>query len=357
MKAALWHNRKDVRVQEIDEPKAKKNMVKIKVKWCGICGTDLHEFLGGPILIPTEHPHPLSGNAAPVVLGHEFSGEVVEVGEEVLNIKVGDRVAAEPMVVCGRCPACLEGKYNLCSYLGSHGISGTGGGFAEYTLIPERFVHKLPENLSYEMAAVAEPITVGMHSINRANFRIGQTALVLGAGAIGLGTIECLKAAGASLVICLQRNSIRQAYAKRAGADIVLDPNEVDIVAKVKELTNGQGVDAAFEATGSEVGFYTGLNSIKSGGTLVITSVWENDIKFNLNALVFTEKNIIGTMGYRNAYPSTIALMSSGKIKAEGWVTKKIHLEDIVTEGFETLTGTEKKDHVKILVTPDKDLL
>ena len=357
MKAALWYNKTDVRVEEIAEPKASKDLVKIKVKWCGICGSDLHEYLAGPILIPVSAPHPLSGNTAPVVLGHEFSGEVVEVGNETSNIKVGDRVVAEPMVVCGKCPSCREGKYNLCSYLGCHGISGTGGGFAEYTLIPERFVHKIPDTLSYDRAALAEPITVGMHSIRRANFTIGQTALVLGAGPIGLGTIECLKAAGASLVICLQRKSIRQSYATRAGADVILDPNEVDVVSSVKELTGGLGVDAAFETTGSELGFQTGLNSIKSDGTLVITSMWESEVKFNPNLVVFTEKKIVGTMGYRNDYPATIALMNNGSIKTEGWITKRIHLDDLVSQGFGTLTSPEKKEHVKIIVTPDKSLL
>jgi (R,R)-butanediol dehydrogenase/meso-butanediol dehydrogenase/diacetyl reductase len=357
MKAALWYKKEDIRIEEIKEQEVSKDLVKIKVKWCGICGSDLHEYVAGPVLIPVEHPHPLSGKTAPVVLGHEFSGEVIEVGSEVINIKVGDRVVAEPMIVCGKCPACLEGKYNLCSSLGCHGQCGTIGGFSEYSVLPERFVHKIPDNLSYEKAALAEPVTVGMHSLDRANFRIGQTALVLGAGPIGLGTIECLKAAGASLVICFQRKSVRQGYAKRAGADVVLDPNEVDVVSAIMQLTGGRGVDAAFETTGSEIGFNTAFNSIKSDGTLVITSLWENEIKFNPNFLVFFEKKIVGTMGYRNNYPATIALMSSGKIKTEGWITKKIHLDDIAKEGFETLCGPDKKEHVKILVTPDKSLL
>lgn len=357
MKAAFWYNKKDMRIEEIEEPSVPNDSVKIKVKWCGICGSDLHEYVAGPILIPTEHPHPLSGKTAPVVLGHEFSGEIVEVGSNVSKLKIGDRVVAEPMIVCGKCPSCLEGKYNLCTSLGCHGQCGTIGGFSEYSVLPERFVHKIPDELSYERAALAEPVTVGMHSIDRANFKIGQTALVLGAGPIGLGTIECLKAAGASLVICFQRKSVRQEYAKRAGADIILDPNEVDVVSKIMEITGGVGVDVAFETTGSEIGFTTAFNSIKSDGTLVITSLWESEVKFNPNFLVFFEKKIVGTMGYRNNYPTTIAHMNNGNIKTEGWITKKIHLDDIVEEGFETLCGPDKKNHVKILVTPDKSLL
>lgn len=357
MKAALWYNKKDIRVEEIEEPKVTKGNVKIKVKWCGICGSDLHEYLGGPIFIPVGQPHSLSGNVAPVVLGHEFSGEIVEVGEGVTKFKAGDRVTVEPIVACGKCPACRESKYNLCSSLGFHGLCGSGGGLAEYTVFPEEFIHKIPDSMSYEQAALIEPMAVALHSIRISNFKTGDTAIVLGSGPIGLATIECLKAAGAKLVVVLQRKSIRQEYAKRAGADVVLDPNEVDIAEEVKKLTNGIGVDAAFETTGAKIGFDVGLNSLKYEGTLVVTSIWEEDVSFNPNALVFSEKKIVGTLAYRHEFPATIAQMNDGRIKAEGYITKKISLDDIVDEGFGALTGPEKKKHVKILVTPDKFLL
>ncbi|MBU5306697.1 2,3-butanediol dehydrogenase [Clostridioides mangenotii] len=357
MKAALWYNKNDIRVEEIDEPKVTKGNVKIKVKWCGICGSDLHEFLGGPIFIPVGQPHPLSKNEAPVVLGHEFSGEVVEIGDGVKNFKAGDRVVVEPMVVCGECPACKEGKYNLCSTLGFHGLCGSGGGLAEYTVFPEEYVHKLPDSMTYEQGALIEPMAVALHSIRIANFNVGDTAIVLGSGPIGLATIECLKSAGAKLVVVLQRKSIRQEYAKRAGADVVLDPNVVDIAEEVKKLTGGVGVDFAFETTGAKIGFDTGLNSLKYNGTMVITSIWEGDVTFNPNELVFTEKKIVGTLAYRHEFPATMALMNDGRIKADGYITKKVYLDDIVDEGFGTLTGPDKKKQVKILVTPDKSLL
>lgn len=357
MKAALWYNKNDVKVEDIKEPMVVDGSVKIKVMWCGICGSDLHEYLGGPIFIPVGQPHPLSGNSAPVVLGHEFSGEVVEIGEGVTKLKVGDRVIVEPIVACGKCAACKEGKYNLCSSLGFHGLCGSGGGLAEYTVFPEEYVHKIPDSMTYEKAALVEPMAVALHSIRMADFKTGDTAIVLGSGPIGLATIECLKAAGAKLVIVLQRKSVRQEYAKRAGADIVLDPTEINIVEEVKKLTGGVGVDFAFETTGAKVGFDIGLDSIKYEGTMVITSIWEKDININPNALVFSEKKIVGTLAYRHEFPATIAQMSDGRIKAEGYITKKILLEDIVEEGFGALTGPEKKKHVKILVTPDKTLL
>ncbi|MGB5824377.1 MAG: 2,3-butanediol dehydrogenase [Proteocatella sp.] len=357
MKAALWYGREDVRVEDIEEPKVVAGSVKIKVKWCGICGSDLHEYLGGPIFIPVDVSHPISGCKAPVVLGHEFSGEVVELGVGVTSLSVGDRVAVEPIVSCGECPACLEGKYNLCSSLGFHGLCGGGGGFAEYTVFPAKFVHKIPDGLSFEKAALIEPIAVAIHSLRMGKFMTGQSALVLGSGPIGLATIEALKAAGASLVIVMQRKSVRQDYAIRAGADMVLDPNEVNVSEEVKKLTGGKGTDISFETTGSKAGFDTGIESIKYNGTMVVTSIWENEININPNTFVFTEKNIVGTIAYRNEFPATIAQMNDGRIKVEGYITKKISLEDIVEEGFGTLTGPEKKKHVKILVTPDKSIL
>jgi (R,R)-butanediol dehydrogenase/meso-butanediol dehydrogenase/diacetyl reductase len=230
MKAARWYGPKDVRIDNIDEPIVTDGLVKIKVKWCGICGSDLHEYLGGPIFIPVGKPHPLSGNVAPVVLGHEFSGEVVEVGSNVKKIKVGDNVVVEPIVACNECTNCKEGNYHLCPSLGFHGLCGTGGGFAEYTTFPEEFVYKLPEGFTYEMGALIEPITVAMHSLRRGKFETGQTAVVVGAGPIGLATIECLKASGAKMVIAVELSSTRKEYAKRSGADIVLDPREVDVI-------------------------------------------------------------------------------------------------------------------------------
>lgn len=357
MKAALWYGIKDVRLENIEEPKVTKGNVKIKVKWCGICGSDLHEYLGGPIFIPTDKPHPISKEVAPVVLGHEFSGEIVEIGEGVTNLNIGDRVAVEPIVACGTCPACQEGKYNLCSSLGFHGLCGGGGGFAEYTVFPAKFVHKIPDGLSFEKAALIEPIAVAIHSLRVGKFMTGQSAIVLGAGPIGLATIEALKAAGASLVIVMQRKSVRQEYALRAGADIVIDPTEVNVAEEVKRLTGGIGADISFETTGAKIGFDTGIESIKYNGTMVVTSIWEKEISINPNTFIFSEKTIVGTIAYRNEFPATMAQMNDGRIKVDGYITKKISLDDIVEEGFGALTGPEKKKHVKILVTPDKSLL
>ncbi len=357
MKALRWYKAGDIRIEDIPEPVVRDDDVKIRVKWCGICGSDLHEYLMGPIFIPVDRPHPLSGEKAPVVLGHEFSGEVAEVGKNVTHVKPGDRVVVEPLLACGQCHGCRSGRPNLCEKLGFHGLAGGGGGFAEYTTFTSRFVHKIPDALPYDKAALVEPMSVALHSTEVGVFQKGQNAVVTGAGPIGLATIECLRALGAARVIVVQRKSIRQEYAKHSGADIVLDPSETDVVAEIRRLTDGAGADVAFETTGSEQVFTLVLDAVRSGGRFVITSIWEKPVTFNLNSLVIPEKNIAGSICYNNDFPKVIAMMADGRIKADGYITKKIALDDIIEKGFGTLTGPEKKKQVKILVTPDPSLL
>ena len=357
MKALRWHAKGDVRVENIPEPELLPGNVKINIKWCGICGSDLHEYLAGPIGIPTSDPHPLTGKVAPVTLGHELSGQIVELGEGVTKFKIGDRVTVEPIVVCGKCSACIEGHYNMCETIGWFGNCGVGGGFAEYTVFPEDFVHKLDEKISYEKGALIEPLTVGLHSVRISGFKVGQNAIVSGAGPIGLGVIESLKAAGASKIIVVQRKSVRQQYALNMGADVIVDPNECDAVAEIKRLTNG-GADMAFETTGSEQCINIDVGAVRHMGKVVVLSIWEKKASISLNPLVYAEKTITGSIVYqRYEFPSTISLMAAGKIKADGYITKKIYLDDIVEEGFKVLCGPKKKEQVKILVTPDKSLL
>jgi len=358
MKAAMGYNRKDVRIAKVPDPAVKPGHVKIKVKWCGICGSDLHEYLGGPISIPVDKPHPLTGQVAPVILGHELAGEVVEVGEGVTGFKVGDRAVTEATVCCLECPACLTGHHNLCEKLGIHGVSGSGGGFAEYTVFHSKFTHKIPESLSYEQAALVEPIAVGFHSMLVGGFKPGMTAVVLGAGPIGLGVIECLKASGARQIIAVVRKSVRQQNALRSGADVLLDPEETDVADEIKKLTGGRGADIAFETYGVDLGIKLGLDSIRFDGTLVVLSLWENPSSLHMMDLVLTEKKIVGSIIYSgNDFDTVIKMLDDGRVKADGYITKRIALDDLVAEGLDILAGPGKKSQIKIIVTPDRALL
>jgi (R,R)-butanediol dehydrogenase/meso-butanediol dehydrogenase/diacetyl reductase len=356
----MWYAKGDVRVVDVPEPRVRPGCVKIQVKWCGICGSDIGEYAAGPISIPVGTPHPITGDTAPVILGHELSGEVVEIGEGVSKFKVGDRVVTEATVACLQCPACLSGEFNLCETLGIHGISGGGGGFAEYTVFPEKFTHKIPDNLDYERAALVEPIAVGFHSLRvGGRFKPGMTAVVMGAGPIGLGVIECLKASGARKIIAVVRKSVRQGYAIRSGADHLIDPEETpDIASTVRGLNGGLGADIAFETYGAAVGLELGLQSLKFDGTLVVISLWGENPPINAMEIVLREKHVVGSAIYHgNDFLSVLKMLEDGRIPAKGYITKRIYLGDIVKEGFETLLSEERKQHVKIIVTPDQSLL
>ncbi|EHL78572.1 2,3-butanediol dehydrogenase [Bacillus smithii] len=350
MKGARWHNVRDIRVEEVEEPKVEKGKVKIQVEWAGICGSDLHEYVAGPIFIPVKEPHPISKDVAPIIMGHEFSGRVVEVGEGVTKVKVGDPVVVEPILRCGKCPACKQGKYNLCENLGFHGLAGGGGGFSEYTVVDEYMVHKMPEGLSFEQGALVEPAAVALHAVRSSKIKAGDKAAVFGTGPIGLLVIEALKAAGASEIYAVEVSEERLQKALELGATAVINPKKEDPVQKLLELTDG-GVDVSFEVTGVPAVLQQAVDSTAFEGETVIVSIWEKEANLLPNNIVLKERNVKGVIAYRDIFPAVMNLMKQGYFPAEKLVTKKIKLDQIVEEGFEKLI--KEKDQVKILVKPE----
>ncbi len=347
MKAARWHNVKDIRVEDVPEPEVSPGRVKIKVAWTGICGSDLHEYVAGPIFVPVGTPHPLSHEQAPIIMGHEFSGTVTEIGAGVTRVKPGDRVVVEPILACGHCDACRHGKYNLCDSLGFHGLSGGGGGFAASTVVDERMVHVMPEGLSFEQGALVEPSAVAVHAVRLSSFKVGGTAAVFGAGPIGLLVVEALRAAGAGAVYVVELSPQRGAKALELGATAVLDPSQEDVVARLRALSGG-GVDVAFEVTGVPAVLRQCIDATHYEGETVIVSIWEKEASFQPNTVVLKERSVTGIIAYRDIFPAVMQLMTRGFFSAERLVTKRIRLDDIVTEGFETLV--REKQQVKILV-------
>lgn len=352
MKAARWYGREDVRVEEVPEPSPGKGQVKIKVEWCGICGTDLHEYEAGPIFIPTS-PHPLTGKTPPVTLGHEFSGTIVELGEGVSGWKEGDRVAADACIVCGKCYYCKNGMYNLCEKLGFNGLAADGG-FAEYVIVPTYQLYKLDERMSFEEGALIEPISVGIHAVRKGHLTEGDTVAIVGAGPIGLVTLQAVKAAGATKVYVLQRSEVRRNLAKKLGADVVIDPTTEDAVSIIRELTNGVGVDIAFECVGLETTLSHAIEVTRKGGKVVVVGIFAGTFNGHIpyNDVVIGEKEVIGSIAYKGDFKYAIDLVADGRIKAKDLITKEISLGNIVEEGFEELCRPEGKRHVKILVSP-----
>lgn len=346
MKAARWHNQKDIRIENIEEPKVGPGKVKMKIKWCGICGSDLHEFLGGPIFIPVDKPHPLTNEVAPVTMGHEFSGEIVEVGEDVKNFKVGDRAVVEPIFATHG----HQGAYNLDEQMGFLGLAGGGGGFSEYVSVDEKLVFKLPDELSYEQGALVEPSAVALYAVRSSKLKAGDKAAVFGCGPIGLLVIEALKAAGASEIYAVELSPERQQKAEELGA-IIIDPSKIeDTVDEIAKLTNG-GVDVAFEVTGVPVVLRQAIQSTNISGETVIVSIWEKGAEILPNDIVIKERTVKGIIGYRNVFPEVLSLMKKGYFSADKLVTKKIVLDDLIEEGFNALV--KEKNQVKILVQPE----
>jgi (R,R)-butanediol dehydrogenase/meso-butanediol dehydrogenase/diacetyl reductase len=351
MKAARFHGPGDIRIDDIPEPRVGPGQVKIDVDWCGICGTDLHEYLEGPIFIPPKgSPHPLTGEEMPVVMGHEFAGVVSAVGSGVTNVREGDRVAVEPYDVCGECSACRIGRYNICRKLGFVGLDGQQGGFAEQCVVDARWAHPLGD-IPTDLGALVEPLAVGYHAVRLSGIKPGDTAAVFGAGPIGLVTTAALKAAGAATVVVVEPAAVRKAKAPGAGADEVLDPSEVDVPDAIRDLTGGAGADVAFECAGIDAVLGSAVASVRPGGTVVNVAIWGHQARFAVNDLVFSEINLIGTLAYCGDHPDTIALLRDKKVDAAQFITGRIALDDLVSKGFRELIDN-KEENVKILVSP-----
>ncbi|KEP71177.1 butanediol dehydrogenase [Thioclava dalianensis] len=350
MKAARWHGVKDIRVEEIETPTAGPGEVAIKVAWTGICGSDLHEYLAGPIFVPVEQNHPLSHDKAPITMGHEFCGVISDLGADVSGLAIGDRVAIEPIFACGTCPACREGKYNLCDSLGFVGLSGGHGGFAATSVVPARIVHKMPDDLSMEQGALVEPAAVALHAVRMSKIKAGDATAVFGAGPIGLLVVEALRVAGAAQIHVVEPSQERREKALELGATSAIDPMAEDPVAKIRDATGG--VHVAFEVTGVPKVLPQCIDSTRHEGQTLIVSIWEGDASFQPNTAVLKERQLQGTIAYRNVYPAVMELMAQGYFSADKLVTKRISIDEIVDQGFEALVA--EKSQVKILVkAPD----
>src|SRR5438477_4130178 len=255
MRALRFHAARDLRVEDVPEPPAAAaGEVVVRVATCGICGTDLHEYIAGPIVTPVE-PHPLTGATNPQIHGHEFSGAVVAVGPVVSRVAVGDRVAIMPLAYCGRCAYCSRGLQHLCATMGCVGLSHAWGGMAELATVAEYQVVRLPDGVTYQQGALIEPTAVAAYGVERGGVKPGDRVLITGAGPIGTLAALCAHAAGAAAVYVSEPNPARRARADALGVATVLDPTSVDVPELLREETNGLGVDVAIECSGHPNGF------------------------------------------------------------------------------------------------------
>jgi len=348
MKAAIFYGAGDIRVEDRPVPEIGSEEVLVRIKAAGICGSDLHRYRSAP--------KQTEGR----MFGHEYSGQVVEIGGKIQDVSVGDRVGIEPLVGCGKCNYCLSGMYHLCSHLW-HIPS-----FMEYQKFPRNKVFKLPDHISYEEASTLDCIAVAVHALNLSSLKGGETALVLGAGTIGLLTMQTAKAFGAGAVYETGTHDFQVRLAKELGADAVVNIKTENLLEKMKELTGKEraryfeleaprGVDHVFEAVGGPKSpLEDALSVVRRGGTITAIGSPRNPV--NLSSFVMREVRLIGSSSYAYSksepeFRIALNLLSAGKINAKELVTHTFPL-DKIKYAFDVAADKEKWNSVKVIIRP-----
>jgi (R,R)-butanediol dehydrogenase/meso-butanediol dehydrogenase/diacetyl reductase len=346
MKALRLHGHRDVRLEDVEEPTVQPGWSLIEVAWASICQSDIKEYLG-PLYCSPE-PNPLTGVGLPVTLGHEFSGRILETDGSRPDLNVGDRVAVDGCIKDGECWYCQHGNYVLCDKLAILGFDAHGG-FAERVAAPNYAIHKLPETISDEAGAVIEPLAVVVHAVRRGRVAPGDTVAVVGAGMIGLGTLQVARTAGASAVFVIEPRPERRRRAAEMGATAAIDPGEVDPAEAVRELTGGRGADIAFDCVGYEASLASAIAVSRKGGRVVMVGVYREPPTVDMNKIVLQEREMVGCLAYVDDFPRAISLVADGRVDAPAFITDRIALRDIVAEGFQKLMDEPDK-HVRIIV-------
>jgi (R,R)-butanediol dehydrogenase / meso-butanediol dehydrogenase / diacetyl reductase len=344
MRAAVYHGPRDLRLESVPEPMPGPGDVKLRVLFNGICGSDLLEYYDGPVTTRVT-PHPLTGVKIPTIMGHELSGEVVACGTGVTDLSPGDLVAVEPLETCGACIWCAAGQYNHCPDLALHGYNRAGGGLADYTVVRRSMAHRLPAGMTGMQGALIEPLAIAWHTANRCRLESGQTAVIHGAGPIGIGVCLTLRQRGVE-VIGFDPSPLRRAVLERCGARITLDPTTCDPVSTIRDLTAGRGAHASVDAAGVPAAFQATLHGTRVDGTAVVVAIHHVPLVVPPFDLLMPEVNLTGVAMSVNAFPSVIEAMARGDYPLDGWV-ETIPFESVVTRGIERL---HRREGLKILV-------
>jgi (R,R)-butanediol dehydrogenase/meso-butanediol dehydrogenase/diacetyl reductase len=278
------------------------------------------------------------------------------VGAVVERVETGDVVAVNPILTCGECRYCLEGKYNMCTDIGTIGLSGGGGGFAEDVVIDESHAVVVPDGFPTEYTALVEPLAVGVHAVRESELQAGDDVAVIGCGPIGLATVLAAQAQGAGRVFASASRDSRRDIAEELGAYEALDPHETDPVEAIRSRTD-DGVDVTFEVAGSGSSLDHAVRCTTRDGAITVVALFEETVEFDPNLLVHGERTVDGVFAYESGplghrdYRRVIRLIDTGRMDPEPLITGRIGLDDIVSEGFERLTD-RTSGHVKILVEP-----
>ena len=331
-----------IKLENVPIPDLGKEEVLIEIKTCGICGSDIHAYRG-------EHPfvHP------PIVLGHEFSGIICRLGSKANNLKEGDRVTVEPNIVCGNCYNCLNGRYNICCNLKVIGCVGYNGAFAEYIAVPKDKVIKLPNEVSFEDAALVEPTAVAIHTVRKSGQKIGDKILILGAGTIGLLVLQVAKLAGVEEVVITDLCDYRLKKAKEFGADKVLNPINEDIFSFIEKHYGNDGIDLIYDCVATEETIYQSIQIARKGTKIIITGVPKGSMNVNLAYVQDKELELIGTLMYtKKDFYVALEFIHRQRIQVNLLATHKFKLIEI-EKAFQFLKE-EREEFFKILIYPNE---
>ena len=342
-KAAFMRGVDKMVIKEIPVPEPAADQVLVQLEYVGICGSDVHYYHSGrcgAYVVDQSQDY---------MLGHECAGTVVKVGADVKNLAVGDRVALEPGITCGKCEFCKTGRYNLCPDVVFLATPPVQGCYEEYIAYPENMCFKLPDNVSTKEGCLIEPLSVGFHAANQADVKVGDTVVILGAGCIGLVTLLSAKAHGAGCIIVSDLEDARLDKAKELGAAHVLNGKQCDVPEEIKKLTGGRGADVVFECAGSPFTIAQTPFIVARGGTICLVGLSaKEEITYNFAQVMDKEATIKSVFRYRNIYPKAIAAVASGSIRLDGIATHEFDL-DHIQEGFdEVVRGSS--DLVKAVI-------
>lgn len=337
MKTAYYAEKHAIDYVDIDTPKPGKGEALIKVKYAGVCGSDLHVYHGA---------HPTA--TFPVIPGHEFVGELVELGEDALtDIKPGEMIVAQPFSSCGVCEACITGNDNVCQslkLLGAH----KDGCFAEYVTIPAKKMYRIPDGVELKLAALAEPLAVAVHDVRRSGLKVGQNALIIGGGPIGIFIAIVAQLAGAQVYIS-EVSDFRLDFAGKMGFK-TLNPLHHDFDQRVMEVTKGKGFDVVFEVSGSKAGIASMTRLVKISGTVMVVGMASDKYPVDTTAVFLKQVNLLGVRIHsQEAFAAAVDILADGKLNDQlsKLISKTYALKD-VKEAYEYVLSST--DYFKVLL-------
>ncbi|MGV1048086.1 MAG: alcohol dehydrogenase catalytic domain-containing protein [Solirubrobacterales bacterium] len=347
MEAVRWHAAGDVRLDEVElELPLGPGMVEAEVAFTGICGSDIAE-VRKPFAIRPGKVHPLTGQEPPLTLGHELSAVVTAVGEGVESVKPGDRVSADACWRCGECEACVSGRYNLCRFSGSIGLSSDGA-FAPLVRFPAYCAVPLPDEVSDEVGALLEPLAVGLHALDRGGARAGERLVVIGYGPIGACTALVARSLGLEALV-LEMHPGRRARAEQEGFASFEPAGEPREVAKaVRGMTGGLGAEIVVDCSGAVPALEAALEMTTRGGRIVVAGIPKQPLPVDTGRMVLYERSLHATLGYANDLPRVAAMIAAGLLEPQGMITRRIPLAETPAELVRL--GEDPGDDVKVLV-------